>query len=131
MASPVSYALDGEVAVITIDNPPVNALSHAVREGLLKSVERFQGDSKAKAAVLAATGLELHVLSHEQEALLTVLGCVLLGTLLPAGGRAAEPDQESPCALSPARRSSSLVASSDSWPCSPAARAATTTTSSC
>jgi 3-hydroxyacyl-CoA dehydrogenase len=52
MASPVSYALDGEVAVITIDNPPVNALSHAVREGLLKAVERFQGDSKAKAAVI-------------------------------------------------------------------------------
>jgi 3-hydroxyacyl-CoA dehydrogenase len=56
MASPVSYALDGEVAVITIDNPPVNALSHAVREGLLKAVERFQGDSKAKAAVIAGAG---------------------------------------------------------------------------
>ena len=56
MASPVSYALDGEVAVITIDNPPVNALSHAVREGLLKSVERFQGDSKAKAAVIVGAG---------------------------------------------------------------------------
>jgi 3-hydroxyacyl-CoA dehydrogenase len=56
MASPVSYVLDGEVAVITIDNPPVNALSHAVRDGLLKAVERFQGDGKAKAAVICGAG---------------------------------------------------------------------------
>ena len=56
MSSPVSYAHDGEIAVITIDNPPVNALSHAVREGLLKAVERFQGDGKAKAAVIVGAG---------------------------------------------------------------------------
>ena len=56
MASPVSYTLEDDIAVITIDNPPVNALSHAVREGLLKAVERFQGDKKAKAALIAGAG---------------------------------------------------------------------------
>jgi 3-hydroxyacyl-CoA dehydrogenase len=56
MASPVSYALEDDIAVITIDNPPVNALSHDVREGLLKAVERFQADKKAKAALIAGAG---------------------------------------------------------------------------
>lgn len=37
-------------------------------------LRRASNRSSAKAAVLASTGLELHVLSHEQEALLTVLG---------------------------------------------------------
>jgi hypothetical protein len=32
--SPVTLSRHGNVAVIAIDNPPVNALSHAVREGL-------------------------------------------------------------------------------------------------
>jgi 3-hydroxyacyl-CoA dehydrogenase len=30
----VDLQRDGEIAVVTIDNPPVNALSHAVRSGL-------------------------------------------------------------------------------------------------
>ena len=37
-------------------------------------LRRASNRSLAKAAVQAATGLELHVLSHEEEALLTVLG---------------------------------------------------------
>ena len=37
-------------------------------------LRRASNRSRVRAAVLAATGLELHVLSHEQEALLTVLG---------------------------------------------------------
>ena len=31
MTEVVGYAREGEIALITIDNPPVNALSHAVR----------------------------------------------------------------------------------------------------
>ena len=31
-----SYSVDGRVAVIRIDNPPVNGLGHAVREGILR-----------------------------------------------------------------------------------------------
>ena len=34
MADYVTVSRDGEVAVITLDNPPVNAMSHHVREPL-------------------------------------------------------------------------------------------------
>ncbi len=56
MSSPISYSLDGAIAVITVDNPPVNALSQAVREGLSNAVTRFESDSKAKAAVIVGAG---------------------------------------------------------------------------
>ena len=36
--SPVSLDRDGAIAVITIDNPPVNALSQAVREGIVTNL---------------------------------------------------------------------------------------------
>ena len=32
--SPVSYELRENIGVITVNNPPVNALSHAVRVGV-------------------------------------------------------------------------------------------------
>ena len=32
--SAADLSIEGEVAVVTIDSPPVNALSQAVREGL-------------------------------------------------------------------------------------------------
>ena len=35
----VRYELDGDVAVITVDNPPVNALSAAVRDGLAAAIQ--------------------------------------------------------------------------------------------
>jgi 3-hydroxyacyl-CoA dehydrogenase len=44
MSAPVSYHLEGDVGVITVDNPPVNALSHAVRKGLLDSISAAQCD---------------------------------------------------------------------------------------
>ncbi len=56
MSSPVSYVLKGSVAVIVADNPPVNALSQAVREGLDKAIDKFQADKKAKVAVIAGAG---------------------------------------------------------------------------
>ena len=37
--SVADLAIDGEVAVITLDSPPVNALSQAVRDGLKRGVE--------------------------------------------------------------------------------------------
>lgn len=55
MTGPVSYARDGEIALITIDNPPVNATSHAVREGLLAGIVRAAADD-ARALVLACAG---------------------------------------------------------------------------
>jgi len=56
MPEVVSYALDGDVAVITVDNPPVNALSLPVRQGLARCFERFAGDAGARAAVLICDG---------------------------------------------------------------------------
>ncbi|MCR9134412.1 MAG: 3-hydroxyacyl-CoA dehydrogenase NAD-binding domain-containing protein [Alphaproteobacteria bacterium] len=46
----------GGIAVITIDNPPVNAAGHAVRDGLLKAAQRFAGDDTADVAVILGAG---------------------------------------------------------------------------
>ncbi|MGR9090612.1 MAG: 3-hydroxyacyl-CoA dehydrogenase NAD-binding domain-containing protein [Gammaproteobacteria bacterium] len=56
MADVVSYELDGDIAVITVDNPPVNALSLPVRRGLADAFTRFAGDATARAAVLICAG---------------------------------------------------------------------------
>ncbi len=45
MSQPVSYRVVGNVGVITIDNPPVNAFSHAVRTGLRDAVETATADA--------------------------------------------------------------------------------------
>ena len=44
------------VAVITIDNPPVNALSPGVPEGIVEAVERGNADPAIKAMVLIGAG---------------------------------------------------------------------------
>ena len=51
---PVAYDLDGEVAVLTVRNPPVNALSHAVRAGLWAAMDR--AETEAKAVVILGEG---------------------------------------------------------------------------
>lgn len=56
MADVVSYELDGDIAVITVDNPPVNALSLPVRRGLADAFTRFASDDAARAAVLICAG---------------------------------------------------------------------------
>ena len=48
----VRYELDGDVAVITIDNPPVNALSAAVRDGIAAALQRLSSDGSARAGVV-------------------------------------------------------------------------------
>jgi 3-hydroxyacyl-CoA dehydrogenase len=40
----------GEVALIEIDNPPVNALSHAVRGALAARIDEAMADTAVKAA---------------------------------------------------------------------------------
>ena len=47
---------EGDVALIVIDSPPVNALSHAVRAGLLDAIRQAQGDPKVSAIVMACDG---------------------------------------------------------------------------
>jgi 3-hydroxyacyl-CoA dehydrogenase len=49
-------SLDGDVAVITLDSPPVNALSQAVRAGILEAVKTAVADSKVAAIVLTCKG---------------------------------------------------------------------------
>ena len=56
MSSPVSYALKGKIGLITVDNPPVNALGHAVRAGLVAALDQGLADKQAEALVLIATG---------------------------------------------------------------------------
>ena len=46
------YALHGDVAVITLDNPPVNGLGHAQRTAIVAGVDAAQSDARVKAIVL-------------------------------------------------------------------------------
>jgi len=50
------YSVEGEVAIVTIDFPPVNALSQAVREGLKLGVEKAETDPAVKATVIICAG---------------------------------------------------------------------------
>ena len=52
----VSSVPAGDVAVITIDNPPVNALSAAVRAGLADALAAAKIDPGVKAIVIACAG---------------------------------------------------------------------------
>jgi 3-hydroxyacyl-CoA dehydrogenase len=54
--SQVSIERRDGVAVISIDNPPVNALSQAVRDGLMRSIEEAEDDDGVKATVIICTG---------------------------------------------------------------------------
>lgn len=56
MTDPVSYTREGEIAVLTVDNPPVNALGHAVRKALVAAFDRFASDDDARIAVLTGAG---------------------------------------------------------------------------
>ncbi|MDO4591400.1 MAG: 3-hydroxyacyl-CoA dehydrogenase NAD-binding domain-containing protein [Comamonadaceae bacterium] len=55
-ASVVQTRLDGEVLVVSIDNPPVNALGQAVRAGLLAAVEQAAADAAVKAVLIVGEG---------------------------------------------------------------------------
>ncbi len=56
MTNPVSYERLGAIGVITVDNPPVNALSVEVRAGLVDSLRRGLGDDAARALVVMGGG---------------------------------------------------------------------------
>ena len=56
MGDVVSYSRDGDIAYITVNSPPVNALSLAVRAGVQRCVRQFVADSAAKAAILICAG---------------------------------------------------------------------------
>src|SRR3981189_1869540 len=56
MSDLVRYEIKGGVAVLTIDNPPVNALSPAVWEAIDQGVQRAIADPAAEAIVLIGAG---------------------------------------------------------------------------
>ncbi|MBB4199258.1 3-hydroxyacyl-CoA dehydrogenase [Rhodoblastus sphagnicola] len=52
----VSIRRHDEIALVIIDNPPVNATSQAVRQGLLDAVEKINADPAVKAGVIGCAG---------------------------------------------------------------------------
>ena len=56
MSDKTSYEIVDGIAVITIDNPPVNAMSAAVRKGCWAALDRLAADRAAEAAVLICAG---------------------------------------------------------------------------
>lgn len=56
MSDVVGYGIEGQVAVLTINYPPVNALGHAVREGLQQGVAKAMQEDAVKAVVILGEG---------------------------------------------------------------------------
>jgi len=52
----VDLQRDGELAVVTVDNPPVNALKHEVRAGLAEALRQARADGAVKAVVISCAG---------------------------------------------------------------------------
>ncbi len=52
----VQLSRDGDVAIITINNPPVNALSPGVAQGIAQAIEQAGHDEETKAVVLIGGG---------------------------------------------------------------------------
>ena len=53
--NPVNYEIVDSIGVITVNNPPVNALSHAVRAGILDAIRAAQ-DDKSDAVLILCDG---------------------------------------------------------------------------
>lgn len=56
MSSTVTITRQDGIAVVTIDNPPVNAVGQAVRQGLWDAVPVLEEDASVQAVVLACAG---------------------------------------------------------------------------
>ena len=54
--SPISTTLHHDILIVTSNNPPVNALGAAVRQGLVAAIEQAEGDDKIKAVVIRCEG---------------------------------------------------------------------------
>ena len=51
-----NYELRGNVAVITLNNPPINGLGHETRLGVTSGLEKAQADANVKAIVITGAG---------------------------------------------------------------------------
>ncbi|MCY7339625.1 MAG: enoyl-CoA hydratase/isomerase family protein [Sphingomonas bacterium] len=56
MTSPISTHKHHDILVVTSNNPPVNALGAAVRQGLVAAIEQAEGDASVKAVVIRCEG---------------------------------------------------------------------------
>ncbi|WP_316013645.1 FAD-dependent oxidoreductase [Roseobacter sp. HKCCA0434] len=56
MGTPVTIRHDGEIAIVEIDNPPVNAVGQAVRQGLWDAVATLDADPQIEAVLLTCAG---------------------------------------------------------------------------
>src|SRR5260221_14264148 len=54
--SPISTRKHGDVLIILSNNPPVNALGAAVRQGLVAAIEQAEADDSVHAVVIACEG---------------------------------------------------------------------------
>src|SRR5918992_6098105 len=56
MSEPARYAVRDGVAVITLDNPPVNGLGNALRAAILQHLKKADADPAVKAVVIIGSG---------------------------------------------------------------------------
>ncbi len=56
MTSPISTTRHGDVLIVTSNNPPVNALGAAVRQGLVAAIDQATDDDAIKAIVIRCEG---------------------------------------------------------------------------
>ncbi|WP_417837497.1 3-hydroxyacyl-CoA dehydrogenase NAD-binding domain-containing protein [Thalassospira tepidiphila] len=54
--STVTLTLENAIAVITVNNPPINATSHAVRSGIVDALDQIDGNDDIRAAILICDG---------------------------------------------------------------------------
>ncbi|MEK9719797.1 MAG: 3-hydroxyacyl-CoA dehydrogenase NAD-binding domain-containing protein, partial [Quisquiliibacterium sp.] len=52
----VSLSVEGEIGIVTVNSPPVNALSQAVRQGILDNINAANRNAAVKAIVLICDG---------------------------------------------------------------------------
>ncbi|WP_027795111.1 3-hydroxyacyl-CoA dehydrogenase NAD-binding domain-containing protein [Paraburkholderia acidipaludis] len=55
-ASPVTHELRGKVLLVTVDNPPVNALGVEVRRGLAAAIEHAESNDAVQAVLIVGAG---------------------------------------------------------------------------
>ncbi|MEP1354556.1 MAG: 3-hydroxyacyl-CoA dehydrogenase NAD-binding domain-containing protein [Tateyamaria sp.] len=56
MSDKIAYARHGDIAVLTVKNPPVNALSQAVRLGLWDGMDKAEADTGVRAVLIVGEG---------------------------------------------------------------------------
>ena len=54
--SATRFTRHGPVAVLTLDNPPVNGLGHEARQGIVDALDKVESDAGIRALVLIGAG---------------------------------------------------------------------------